>query len=107
MGIGNFLVEILNRRLKNTKCIDDAIMAVKTIYGIELMADNVKECRERLYNTIIEYYPEIVDTFEIDFKIKSIIKNRIQWFDSLKFDYEHWPTLSMKPRKGCRNVFFR
>ena len=30
-GIGNFLVEVLNRRLKNCKTPDDAIRAIKTI----------------------------------------------------------------------------
>ena len=47
-GNGNFLVEILDRKLDNSKNVDDAIEALKSIYGVELMADNVEECRERL-----------------------------------------------------------
>ena len=33
---------------------------------------------------------------EIDtFIVKSIIKNRIQWHDSLKFDYKRWPKINI------------
>lgn len=87
-GIGNFLVEALNRRLKNCKDINDGVKALSTICGIELMADNVEECRNRLYSTFIEAFP---DTDDNDiFIVRSIIKNRIQWHDSLKFDYSRW-----------------
>lgn len=44
-GNGNFLVKILEWRMKNGISHLDAI---KTIYGIELDADNAKECRERM-----------------------------------------------------------
>ena len=27
--------------------------------------------------------------------IKAIIINRIQWYDSLKFDYDNWPEITM------------
>lgn len=44
-GNGNFLIEVLNRRLKaGVKHID----AIKTIYGVDIMADNIQECKERL-----------------------------------------------------------
>jgi type I restriction-modification system DNA methylase subunit len=44
-GNGNFLVEILNRRLKaGIKHID----AIKTIFGVDIMEDNIQECKERL-----------------------------------------------------------
>lgn len=44
-GNGNFLVKILQYRMKNGISHIDAI---KTIYGIELDENNVKECKERL-----------------------------------------------------------
>ncbi len=44
-GNGNFLVEVLNRRIKSgVKHID----AIKTIYGVDIMEDNIRECKERL-----------------------------------------------------------
>lgn len=63
-GTGNFLEEILFRKLviAERKAIPDgrkkpipemfernSIVALTSIYGVELQDDNVKECRERLY----------------------------------------------------------
>ncbi len=57
-GNGNFLEEILNRKLavvkrKYKKSAADyeknAILALTSIYGIDLLEDNVSECRERLF----------------------------------------------------------
>lgn len=56
-GTGNFLVEVLRRKLvtvtkrhaKNRqKWERDAILAISSLYGIDLLADNVLACRERL-----------------------------------------------------------
>ena len=98
-GNGNFLVEILDRKLDNSKNVDDAIEALKSIYGVELMADNVEECRERLYALIVSRYPKVKTIPELDYKARNIIKNRIQWHDSLKFDYNNWPPIG-KQRAG-------
>ena len=64
-GTGNFLVEILNRKLNVVKKryskrqLDYekyALVAVSSIYGVELLEDNVKECRKRLYNIFLKDY---------------------------------------------------
>lgn len=44
-GNGNFLVKVMELRIKNGISHQDAI---RTIYGIELDMSNTKECRERL-----------------------------------------------------------
>ncbi len=57
-GDGNFLAEILRRKLavvksryrKSSACYEKyAVLAVASIYGVELLPDNVEECRERMY----------------------------------------------------------
>ena len=57
-GDGNFLAEILRRKLavveaKYRKSSPDyekyAILAVTSIYGVDLLQDNVEDCRERLF----------------------------------------------------------
>ena len=57
-GDGNFLVEILRRKLavvrrKYQKSPFDyernAVLAITSIYGVDLMMDNVLACRERLF----------------------------------------------------------
>ena len=58
-GDGNFLVAILRRKLaelrrKYKKSPRDyekqAIVAIGSLYGVDIMNDNVEDCRERLYN---------------------------------------------------------
>lgn len=92
-GNGNFLVEVLDRKLDNSKDIPDAVEALKSIYGVELMADNVEECRERLYALTISRHPKIKLHPVLNNEVRRIIKNRIQWYDALAFDYSKWPEI--------------
>ena len=64
-GNGNFLVEILNRKMeavrkqfsKNRFEYDLAsAQAVSSMYGVELLPDNVEICRQRLFDTYKELY---------------------------------------------------
>ncbi len=57
-GNGNFLAEVLSRKLATVKKLYKsnhydyeryAVLAVSSIYGVELLQDNAEECRERLY----------------------------------------------------------
>lgn len=58
-GNGNFLAEILTRKLNTVKKLYKSnpydyerysVLGVSSGYGIEIMQDNVFECRERLFN---------------------------------------------------------
>jgi type I restriction-modification system DNA methylase subunit len=58
-GNGNFLVEILERKL--SLCGEDAqlgLVALKSIYGIDIQADNVEECKIRLHAMYIKHFPK-------------------------------------------------
>ena len=67
-GDGNFLIEILRRKLAICETRVKAkqytqlqyehhpIWAISSIYGIELLADNAASCRERLLNYFTEQY---------------------------------------------------
>ena len=57
-GNGNFLAEVLRRKLAVVaaryrkspgECMRYTFVAVGSIYGVDIMADNVAECRDRLY----------------------------------------------------------
>lgn len=63
-GSGNFLVRVLQRKLtaveiRFSKSDFDkkhyALLCLMCIYGIELLADNIAECRESLIETFAEY----------------------------------------------------
>ena len=51
-GNGNFLAEILSRKLKNKKT--SKLKALQTIYGVDIMEDNVLESRQRLLDIVSE-----------------------------------------------------
>lgn len=94
-GNGNFLAEILRRKLSivekrysksQLEYERYAIIALSSIYGIELLKDNVIECRDRLLGEFSRLYLK-----EFKNKIKSevlkvaefILSRNILWGDAL------------------------
>ena len=64
-GDGNFLAEILRRKLAVVKSRYDkhaadyeryAVIAVTSIYGVELLPDNTDECRKRMFEIFDKEY---------------------------------------------------
>ncbi len=80
-GDGNFLAPILERKLEVVKSKykssqvefeRNALLAVSSIYGVELLQDNVVACIERLYKIVDEVYSKLYkEKCSIDFR-KSI-----------------------------------
>lgn len=96
-GNGNFLVVILERRLADIKKAlrkkdqdgtEFAILtALSTMYGVDIMPDNIKECHQRLFNIVEIFYKERVPTKkrrpEFLFAVKEILRTNIQLGDML------------------------
>ena len=70
-GTGNFLYEILKRKLEIVKqrykksqfeYEKYAIVAASSIYGVDLLEDNVKECVDRLFELFDEEYTGLYKT---------------------------------------------
>ena len=70
-GDGNFLAEILTRKLvvvkkKYKKSVIDyeknSLLAVSSIYGVDILADNVAACRERLFKIWRKEYKSVMKT---------------------------------------------
>jgi hypothetical protein len=112
-GNGNFLVEIINRKLsvidksikpnytKDQSAYETAMLvAVCSIYGIDVMYDNVKECIERLYNIICDHYENMFkNTFsrEIENCVYSILSCNIVCGNTLEMkDCEDKPIVFSK-----------
>lgn len=66
-GDGNFLAEILTRKLSVVKtkykkssydCERNSILALASIYGVDILADNAVACRERLYELWNDWYSD-------------------------------------------------
>ncbi len=96
-GDGNFLVEVLRRKLE---VVDSrysksqleweryAVIAVSSIYGVDILEDNAIQCRNRLLNIFIERYKSNFKGQCNEDCIRSIsfILNRnILWGDALDF----------------------
>ncbi len=67
-GTGNFLVNILERKLAivekryartqfNYEC--NAVLAISSLYGIDILQDSIEQCRERLFNTFNSHYTSL------------------------------------------------
>lgn len=81
-GNGNFLAEILNRKLsivrkryqKNISEYEkNIILSVSSLYGIDLLDDNVTECRNRLYEKVSSEFRNLFG-MEIDIDLESSLK---------------------------------
>ena len=93
-GNGNFLVNIYERKLKWCNSVNDSLIALKSIYGTELMEDNTNECRNRLY-LLFKEFCDNRNLTEEQFKLAkskciNILKHNIVCTDTFKWDYENW-----------------
>jgi len=77
-GNGNFLVEVLRRKIVNGAT---PTQALSTTYGIDIMMDNVKECRKRLLKIARE-----ANNNKFDRAWKDILTTNIAVGDALRFD---------------------
>lgn len=96
-GNGNFLAEVLRRKLNVVDARYSknqieweryAIIAVSSIYGVDILEDNAQECRERLLNLIKEKYSDLFqDKCKIEFEksVLFLLNRNILWGDALDF----------------------
>jgi hypothetical protein len=73
-GDGEFLGEIVIRKMERSGCSLEE--ALSTTYGVDLMEDNVEECKKRLMGP----YPTD--------KLRDIVDKNIVCHDGLTFDYK-------------------
>jgi hypothetical protein len=96
-GNGNFLAEVLRRKLK---VVDQrygnnqmdweryAVIAVSSIYGVDILEDNAQECRVRLYQIFDDLYTShFKDKCKEDCRrsIRFLLDRNILWGDALDF----------------------
>lgn len=96
-GNGNFLAEILSRKLtavtdryKNSQIEWEryAIIAIANIYGVEILEDNAHECRERLFQIFDETYTQLYKNTckeECRRSVQFLLHRNILWGDALDF----------------------
>lgn len=94
-GKGNFLTAILERKLGVVQSrygnsqLDyerNAVLAVSSLYGIDILEDNVATCRQRLFDVFEQQYNslfKLAATDECRTAVKYILERNIIWGDAL------------------------
>lgn len=94
-GTGNFLIEVLRRKLEvvegryrksQLEYERNAIIAVGSLYGVDLLEDNVVDCRARLFDCFDEKYSALFKSEcrdECRQSIAYVLRRNIIWGDAL------------------------
>lgn len=94
-GDGNFLIKILERKLsvverKYKKSQSDfekwSFIAISSLYGIDLLEDNIIDCRNRLYNNFKDEYERLYKKkikYDVLHAIKYVLDHNILIGDAL------------------------
>ena len=81
-GNGQFVVYIIWNRIQHGV---DWQTALKTLYGVELMADNVIETHDRVIDLLTKLGIEFDER-----TARKIMKKNLVCSDFFKWDFEHW-----------------
>ena len=96
-GDGNFLAEVLKRKLAEVDSRYSksqieweryAVIAVSSIYGVDILEDNAQECRKRLFKLFDKKYTSLFKGKCKNECLKSVnflLERNIFWGDALNF----------------------
>ena len=95
-GNGNFLAEVLRRKLtvvdsryskSQVEWERYSVIAVSSIYGVDILEDNAEECRERLLGIYIDWYSKKFKQVNDDCirSVRFLWSRNILWGDALDF----------------------
>ena len=95
-GNGNFLAEVLRRKLTvvdSRYCKSQvewerySVIAVSSIYGVDILEDNAQECRDRLLGIYIDWYSKTFKQVNNDCirSVGFLLSRNILWGDALDF----------------------
>lgn len=80
-GNGNFLVEILTRKLANCNSDIQRLAAINNLFGVELLSDNMDECKRRLLSLVPEHLTWIAKRiFNRNIACGNFLKPETVWF---------------------------
>ena len=118
-GTGNFLAEILRRKLavvksRYRKNPDDyelyAVIAVTSIYGVDLLQDNIDECRNRMFEIFDKEYTSICsksNNNETRMAVRHILKHNILCGDALTLKTSAGQPIAFAEWSAVNNCFLK
>jgi len=95
-GNGNFLAEVLRRKLavvdaryskSQVEWERYSIIAVSSIYGVDILEDNAQECRDRLLGIYTDWYSKVFKQVKNECirSVRFLLSRNILWGDALDF----------------------
>ncbi len=118
-GTGNFLVEILRRKLdvvqrqyqhQVAQMQLQSVIVVSNIYGIDIMMDNVEECRQRLFEILCEWYSNALPGNETPTELREVwrylLERNILWGDALTLCLPVNADASAEERRNAAPITF-
>lgn len=96
-GNGNFLVEVLRRKLERVESRYSksqleweryAFIAVSSIYGVDILQDNTIECQDRLFDIFSKAYLKkfgVNAKMELLKSVKFLLQKNIMWGDATNY----------------------
>jgi hypothetical protein len=95
-GNGNFLAEVLRRKLavvdaryskSQVEWERYSVIAVSSIYGVDILEDNAQECRDRLLGIYTDWYAKVFKQVNNDciLSVRFLLSRNILWGDALDF----------------------
>jgi hypothetical protein len=95
-GNGNFLAEVLRRKLavvdsryskSQVEWERYSVIAVSSIYGVDILEDNAQECRDRLLGIYTEWYSKLFKQVKNECirSVRFLLSRNILWGDALNF----------------------
>ena len=64
-GDGNFVVEILRRKFERCVMRQDFTVALRSVYGMDIQADNIAECIRRVKELCGQYFKPTKEELQI------------------------------------------
>jgi len=95
-GNGNFLAEVLRRKLAGVDSRYSksqvewerySVIAVSSIYGVDILEDNAQECRDRLLGIYTDWYSKVCKQVKNECirSVRFLLSRNILWGDALDF----------------------
>jgi len=95
-GNGNFLAEVLRRKLavvdaryskSQVEWERYSVIAISSIYGVDILEDNAQECRDRLLGIYTDLYSKVFKQVKNECirSVRFLLSRNILWGDALDF----------------------